>query len=341
MSLITTIAEFKKYNPVDGNMKFATLKPFVDEAEQLYLVPLLGAAFYAQFHAAYLASVGESPTPLSADNAALLPYVQRPLAYYAQMLAIPHLTVTFGDRGIMQNRGSDSDPAPRWKEDKLLFSALKNADTHADKLLEFLEANATVSKYGAWFADMAANTRMSGAIVYSTAIASKHIAINNSRRVFIRLKPAIRDIEKRIVPRLISQAQYDELVTQLQTGTVTGNNGKLIAKIEPLVAKMALYNQLPYLRIGVLDDGLWLYTGTDELRKRDFLASDAELRTLRHELKEGDFGYLEDERELEAFIQANINDYPLIKASPVYTVQPDPGPTFVPRNDPNNKHFIV
>jgi hypothetical protein len=344
MSLINTIAELKKYVAIDGNLKMATIQPFIDEAEQLYIVDLLGKAFYDEFKALYEASVPPTApvVPLSADNAKLLPFIQRCLAYYTQLLAIPHLSVTFGDMGIRQHRGEDSDAAPRWKEDKLLFNALKNGDIHADKLLEFLEANASVSVYATWFASTS-NTKNSGYIIYGTAIASRHIAINNSRRVFLQLRQKIREIEKRIVPKMIGNDQYDELVTQLTTGNPTDDNKALIEKIEPIICKRALFMQLPFMRVQINENGIFVYSGTDDVIKPAQLAGDADIKILRQQLMDGEeLGYLSDESALKQFILDNIDDYPLIKASGVYTVQPDPGPTWTaPEPDPNDKYFSV
>jgi len=339
MSLLTTIAEVKKYITIDANAKMATLKPFIEEAELQFMVPLLGQAFYDQYKALYEASVAQTPTPLSADNAALLPYIQRPLAYYMQLLSLPQLSVTYGDKGIRVHRDDNSDSASRWQMEKLQMNALKSGDLYADKLLEFLETNASPTKYATWYADAVANTRMSGAIVYGTTVASKHIAIHNSRRVFLQLKNAIREIETRLVPRWIGRDQYDELVVQLKTGSVSNANRALLDKLEPIIAKRALFLRLPFMRVQINENGVLLYSGTDELVKH--LASDADIKALRQQLQDEELGFIADEHELDAFIKDNIDAYPLIKASPVHTVQPDPGPTFVPRNNADNKHFIV
>ena len=341
MSLITTITELKQYIAVDGNLKIASILPYIKEAEQLYIVDLLGKDFYDEFLALYEASVtGEAPTPLSADNALLLPYIQRALAYYTQVKAIPHLTVTFGDMGIRQHRGEDSDAAPRWKEEKLLLNALISADTHADKLLEFLEDNATgVNDYATWFDN--ANIKTNGTLVYSTEIASQYIDISKSRRVFLQLKPTLNQLEKKYVPKLVGQEQYDELVAALIANTITEAQQTLIDLINPIICKRALYMRLPFMRVSIAADGVWLYSDVNEIRSKDFLATRDEVKALRFELMEGFMGYMADEHELKQFILDNHADYPLIEASTAYTVQPDPGPTWQPLNDPNNKFFSV
>lgn len=344
MALITTIAEFKKYIAIDANTKMATILPYINEAEEQYIKPLLGKEFYEEFLPLYTNSVQAPFTALSNNNAALLPYIQRALAYYTQLLSIAHLSVTFGDLGIRQHRADESDSAPRWKEDKLTFQALKNGDIHADKLLAFLEENAKLTPtpvYGTWYSS-SANTKNSGYIVYSTAIASKYIDINNSRRVFLQLRNKIREIETRIIPKLISKEQYDDLIIDIKAGTVSDEYKALLQKLESIISKRALYMQLPAMRVQVNENGIFVYSGTDDIYKLGQLASDADIKILRLQLMDGDgLGYLSDEAELKQFILDNIADYPLIAASPVYTVQPDPGPTWDTLNDPCNNHFAV
>lgn len=343
MALITTIPELKKYLSIDGNASMDSLRPFIDQAEQLFVKDLLGQAFYDYYLPLYITSMQEGGTALSADNARLLPYIQRCLAFYTQMLAIPNLAVTFGDMGTRQHRADNSDAAPRWLQEKLQFNALKFGDTHADALLAFLEANASVSVYSQWYGSTA-YTRSNGLIVYSATIASKHIDINDSRRVYLKLRSKIRDIETRIIPKLIGQAQYDDLVTDIKANTLSDEYKALIEKLEPVIARRALHLQLPFMRVQVNENGIYIYSGTDDIFKLGQLATDADIKILRAQLIGGgkdELGYLNDEEELRQFILANIDDYPLIKASNVYTVQPDPGPTWESKNDPNDKHFIV
>lgn len=342
--MITTISEFRQYIAVEQNTHMATLQPYIDEAVQLYLIDLLGQEFYDELLPLYLASVqAEGPVALSADNAALLPYIQRCLAYYSMLQAIPHLSATFGELGIRQHRGDDSDPAPRWLQEKLMFNALKNGDLHADILLKFLEDNATEEVYQTWF-ESDANTKNSGYIVRSVEIASRHIDINASRRVFLKLRPKMRELERKVMPKLIGQEQYDALVAQLQDPdpeAMTAEYADLIERIEPIVCKRALYMQLPFMRIQINENGVFLYSGTDEIFKPGQLATDADIKILRQQLMDGDLGYLADEQELRQFILDNIDDYPLIEDSTVYTTQPDPGPTWESKNDPDNKFYSV
>lgn len=333
MALFKTTAQLKDYLSVDINTKFASLLPFITEAEQQFIIPLIGQTLYDLVNTEYNANT------LSADNTALLPYIQRPLAYYAQLLSISSLTVTFGDRGIREHLSPESATAPRWKEEKLQLDALTKGDRYADLLLKFLEDNATDSKYASWYDDSTLNTKMSGVIVYKTSIATQYIPINESRRLFLKLKPFIKKAEG-IVPKIISKTEYDALVGAIQTpGTLDEKWVNLLQKLYPYICKIALYMAMPMLRVSLVDGGLFLYSNTDLLRLQPASASD--VSELRKSLKEAPFGYDSDEQELIQFMIDNVATYTLYAASNAYTGRPDPGPMFIPDNNIDNKYFSV
>src|SRR6185369_2614471 len=301
MALLKDTANVKQYVAIDVNTSFSTLKPFIEQAEQLFLVPLLGQAFYDEFNTAYQASIASTPVPLSADNLALLPYIQLPLTYYMLVQGNSQLGVAFGDMGLQQNFGAESQPAPLWKAEKFEFDNIANADLFADKLLEFLEKNASISKYATWFNDPTANTFLSGAIVRNATIANKYIEINNSRRVFMKLKKMITLIESRYVPKLIGDDQYNLLVAHIKLQTVTADEALLLLHLEPIIAKMALEKSIPTLDLNIGKDGITIYSSNNSIIQRS-KPSDQQIADLKEQLRcEENFGYEADEFALQDF----------------------------------------
>ena len=340
MALFRTTAEVKQYIAIDVNMKFSTIKPSLDDAEENFIKPLLGIAFYDAFAADY-AGAAVVPTNMTANNQLLLPFIQRALAFYAAFYMIDEVGVNVGDLGVQQQFNQNSQPAPAFKVNALKMKYITSADRAADKLLEYLEEKASVSVYPQWYADIDANTSMTGTIVYKTSIASQYIDINESRRIFLRLKKRIKDIEASYIKRLICTDQYEEILTQLRTGSLTSNNAKLVAKLEPIIAKKALYLTMPSLAISVEAEGILMYSSNDSVVQKQS-AGIEEKKVLMCSLKEGDFGYEQDEDELDVFLQENIADYPVISASPCWTNRPTDGNLkWSPDNDPCNKHFSV
>lgn len=334
MPLITSIDEIKNYLAIDVNTDMATLQPFISEAELLYIKPLLGNDFYQVFQTDY-----ESET-MSEAGQSLLPYVQRALSYYMAYLSVEQIGVNFGDMGIQQQFGEGSQPAPRWKIEQLQLSYIQKADLHAEKLLEYLEQSASALLYQEWYEDPVANTKLEGWIVNSTRIASFYVDINDSRRIFLRMKKRIKDIEANYIKKLICKPQYDELVAQIKADTLTLENGILIEKLQPIISKMALYQTIPSLRIGVSDAGLTIYSSNDSVVSKQAADKD-QVKVLMASLKSEPFGYESDISELEEWIKDNIADYPMIETSDCYTIQTVPGPKWQVENSVDNKHFSV
>lgn len=346
MPLIKTIAEIRKYIPVDVNLNFELIKPAIEEAEELFIKDMLGA-FYPVLLASYTTKTNADgsnkadPDGMTDDDFALMPFVQRTLGYYAMFLSVENMGVAIGGEGIQQTFGDHSQPAPKWKVRDLQSNYINKADRFADKLLEYMEGKANDEIFAEWFTDLTANTAMSGAIVYSTNIASKYIDINQSRRVFLRLKKRIADIEASNIKSFICGDQYDAIIDALKDPDteLTSEQSALIKVLEPYIAKKALYDTLPSLRVTITADGIHLLSITDSSVIQQ-PATDKDIERLMCSLKDGSFGYLAAEDAIKTFIQTNISDYPLIAASACYSAT-SVSRKWVADNDQCNKHFSV
>lgn len=342
MSLFKTTAEFIKYAHIDGNTTFDKyLKPYIDQAEILYLRKLIGSDLYQALHTdydeKYDPEAGDPDGTMNADLKALLPYVQRSLAYYTLFQAIIEMGSNIGNLGITVSRGDKSDPAPKWKVDERKVQNISSADNFAEELLKFLEENASEVKYADWY-QSAYDTRAEGLIVRSAAIADRHVDIGESRRIFLLMKKRIRTIEAKQARQLIGQAQYDAIVDMIRGDEVDGSTQLLVDHLEPIISKMALAQTLPALRFTLSDQGIMIFSSNDSTIQK-MAASPAEVKNYINELVRGEFGYLNDIETLKQFIDDNIDDYPLIKASTAYTSKADPGPKHRIRNSSSKTYF--
>jgi hypothetical protein len=349
MSLFKTITEVRKYVPsLDENMNLINLKPSIDDAEELFIKDLLGETFYDILLADYTDHTDAAGDNLvsggmNADNLALLPFVQKPLANYAALFVMDQAGSSIGDVGIQESFGNNSRPAPRWKTKQKEDRFIASGDRFADNLLSFLEKKASPSKYNAWYSDIAANTAMAGCIVFSTKIASKYIDINNSRRIFLKLKLKIREIEQDDVQRVLCADQYDEIVTQIKTGSLTTANKNLLAVLEPFIAKKSLRETMPYIRIAITPEGLVMQSSTDGVVTKSAVADNvssgnAPLKKLEMQL---DKEIKAAKNKIDQFIIDNIDSYPLLKSSPCYTSKETTPPKYQATNNSRNKHFSI
>lgn len=343
MILIKTIEEILKYVPMDVNLHYEKILPFINDAQRKFIKPLLGDDYYTAFVTDYTTNTNPAgvDSGMDADNLELLPYVQRALANYMAYLSVPHLGTAIGSAGLQEQFTANSRPAPAYKVRSLQQQYINQADLFADELLEYLEENATALKYPTWFADIEANTAMAGTIVYSTKIASKYIDINESRRVFLRLKKRILEIEKNDVKKMVCSDQYTDFVTQIKTGTLTSANRALLELIEPYIAKKALYLTIPSIRISVTNEGITIHSTNDGAVQKTAAARE-EVKDLMKTLKDSELnGFDADWEKINQFIIENIADYPSIEASPCWTSKNLEDPKYKVDNDPCNKHFSV
>jgi len=336
MALFITTSEFKKYKAIDANTNFNTLLPFIESAEQDFIKPLLGSTLYDLLLSGYTSGGG---TPADLDLLALLPYVQRPLALYAFYHGFTDLMASVGDAGIQVQRGNNTEPAPKWMHDKLSSKALRDADKHADNLLAFLEANKAITAYAGW-ANSPSNTIAQGMILHSASVASNHIDIQESRRIFLKMKRFIRAVEDKEIRKLICQDQYDLIVSHIKSASLTSQEETLLSYLRPIIAKEALWLLIPTLSITIDPEGLFMFSTVDPTVKKE-LASAEMVKNYRESLRTGITGFLADIENAKEFIINNIDDYPEIKDSSCYTSRSDPGPLHTVDNYQDRSHFSV
>lgn len=336
--LFTSVEEIRKYINIDPNTSMEKLNPFIDKAEQSFIKPLLGAQ-YGVLLTDYTANGG---SPGNEENQELLPYVQRPLSHHMMFLGLTQLSVHVGNIGVVTERAEMHDPVPKWRNDELRMDYLKEGDRHAEALLLYLEEQAGTTRFNAWYTDNAANTIAEGLICRSATIAMRHIDIEGApRRLFLRMKKRIRNIELQYIKMLICKEQYDELVSNIQTDISTPPNQRLIQKLEPIIAKMALYQTIPMLQMHLNENGLTIYSSNDGTVKKQAVSTQ-NMNIYMSELKIGDFGYEKDVDQLKQFIEENIADYPLIANSSCYTMRPEPpDKTHRIKNTPQKRFFAT
>ena len=336
--LFRSTAEIKNYLPIDAVTRFESFTPFIQDAEALFLMPLIGQAMYDILHADYTENDG---VPAVDANADLLPYVQRSLAFYMAFLSVDQLSVNFGDSGITQTRSDNVEPAPRHKTDSLKLNYITMADLHAERLLAYLELTATDSVLNDWY-DSSANTIADGRILRTARQASEFIDIDQNRRIFRRMKRRIKEVEEGLISQLIGASQYQEIVTQIKNDTLKGSTANLllVEKLEPIIAKKALLETLPSIKVHLIQDGLTIFSSSDGVVQKS-AATVEQVRSMVLQLSESDTGYKRDIEKLKQFMIDFIDNYPLIQQSTAYTDRPDPGPKRSPNINPDQKFVSV
>ena len=323
MSLFKTTAEIKVFCPtINRNMEWATLSPTVDQAERKYILPLLGKEQFEALVAAYTAG------NLTDHLQSLLPQIQRPLAYYAFYELLPLLTTMVSDMGVQEqeSREGTSTPARQWVFQQNRDTALENADTFADALLEFLEEN--YNDYPLW-KNSDAFTLTKELFINTSDGYNGIVPIGRSKRVWLALRPFVRMAESEYLLPVLSQPLFADLKAKLLASLgspLSDEYQTLLKKTQQALAWLALYKALPFQAVRFTSGGIVQTTRNTGIRKQ----APADRTTFETAMAHAENNGMSALRSLEKFLHENANGYPLYDnpdshAAPSYEIPDNRG----------------
>ena len=151
-TLVKDARTFSRYYPIDENRWiFRKIEPFINEVETTYLEELIGSDYVDELRdELYTDSLTE-------DNELLLEKLMPVICNYAMLLAIPRLSIDMSPRGIIlfsNERGGYDEaftPAPDNRVQLLMNKADTTANNYACKVTDFLNENASETKYRTYF----------------------------------------------------------------------------------------------------------------------------------------------------------------------------------------------
>jgi len=305
--LITTKEELLAYLPINVSFHFNLVKPFLLHVQREEIIPLLSQAEFDNLVEHYQGS-----TP-NADKQTLLETVQSALAPLAFERAIPHLNVQVSSSGIHISTNEDKKTAFQWQIDELRHSYLSIGYKALDQMLVYLEEKKAV------FTDWAGSesfTELKGHFIQSAAEFNEIVHIEQSRRMFLYLKPIMARVEETYIAGITSHPLFEEIKAELK-GTVSEANAKLLPFIRTAVAHLTIARAVTELSAKLDFRGLTQYdnTGSRETmhnRKAVELNMLTAFKTSHFEEGKSRLAELDD------YLQANADAYPLFKSSDNY-----------------------
>jgi len=327
-TILTTIAQMQAAGlDLDKNTKIEVLNPHIDAAEKNFLLPVLGQAFYEELIADL-----EETTP-SDTTIALLPYLQKPLAWNAYYLFFKKPVGSLSHSGFYKKTFDHSQPPAKWEIDQLKEELICTADKALDELAAFLREN--IEDYPTW-EDSDYFSKNSILLLPTASQFDKYVKIGCSSRVFQRLlffrEQAERNIKKTICPDfyqvVIDQVSGEEEITAPITA--------LIPYLQAVIAFDTMRKailQIPFYRYGA-DVLTWTYADGTLTKSGITLTEAREISAMYDSL------YEDARNELLAFLNDNIANYPEYESSSCYSTEPR---TLVVKyeNDPLKKHFGI
>ncbi len=311
MSLLSSIEEIKEVAAVNLTLDYSSIAPYIRQAERKYIKDILGATLYNQLQAHYDSS-SSSSSSTSVALSGLLEEVQIALANLGLWLYLTHVgPVQISDSGITEAMGNDQRGARKFILDAINDSHKQTAFDELDRLLEYLEVN--VGSFPDWKAS-SSYTIYKDRLLYRTSLFQTYYPINDSRRVFLQLKPFIKAAETQSIINIIGKPLYDAILAEIQGNSVSPENEKLLEYIREATVYTCLHKALPVLSLKLTDRGLTLdglEAGTDSgtVQKP---ADGARINALIRQIES------ETTRSLSAlkdFLEANASTYPLYTVS--------------------------
>lgn len=200
-------AEMKQYLPVNVQFNFNTIKPFIYQSENKYIIPLLGVNLSEKL-ANYYEDSTTVVVALRDKYKQLLEKVQFSLIRLALFTGFDFISVTLTDSGAMA--AGDADKRLFKYQEQSLKNSLKNDGfDFLDDILLFLENN---SDFFEDFKESSFYTKNIKSLIRSTEEFNSHYSINNSRLVFLKMKYFIDDIEKIDLTHHLGSEFVEELI---------------------------------------------------------------------------------------------------------------------------------
>lgn len=292
---------------LDNDTDLDILDPHLKDSETSFLRPVLGAAL---FDAALAGLADETP---DAKWTALLPYLQKPVAFNGYYRFFKISRGQLNHRGFQRDRSEYSEAAPKWELDEIKTQLICQADYALDQLIAFLEENADT--YTEWeSADF--YEQNGGTIIPSAAIFDQFVKIGCSGRVFAKLKQYRTRAERSLI-RTICQDLYDEVVEQIND-SMTAEITALLPYLRAVVAFDTMAKGIKMMNYNYLDTGIYVYSYNDGNITKTALSA-SEVKTLAAEWERD---YTDARAELIEFLKDNIEDYPTYATSKCYQTQP-------------------
>lgn len=305
---------FKQFYPgINRSVKWNSLKPVIDGAFDTYIRKYVGDALIDDVLTDYIAEDGA----LTAKEIKFSEWLNRALAYYTIYDAMPLHNFSFGDLGLVEQGGMDTNTmsVQSWRYKNSRWEIMLKADIFLDMALEYLESEviANNTDFDSWKNSDAFTENVSD-FIRTTRQVSKFKAIKGSRRTFTALVPYFKKAERQIILKILCQDQYDDLATDFKNDELDGDQKKLLYKVQNLVVERGVLLAVPHLTLDVEADGLFIVSSTSDINMRKNAYDEAIARL--EDRMESDAK--EAEGVLRNFLVENVDTFTLWKNSPCY-----------------------
>lgn len=312
MELIRDISDILKWAKVSVNLESEVLIPSANEARDK-VIDILGLQEYQSLVTAY---GGETDTT-TADQKALLPYVQKSLVnltleeYFTTGLS----EISNAGAHLSQSKDRKGLPPELRKEQQKRYH--DNGYAALQQLLQFLHSSPT-DKYMLWRASEEKEEYLS--LFCNTAKEfSKYYDISNNFYLFLKLRPSIRDVEKNYVIPTLGEELSAEIKAQIQNRNLSPNNKALLQVIHAALAPLTIFHGLPKNSDTFSEVGLLQHASSLNFKPEITQPSIPELISLR--LRDAEKMGYKNIQDLRSYLIKKATLYPLFQVPEESNIQ--------------------
>jgi hypothetical protein len=328
-------SDFEKYYPaVNTSMKWNTIEPFIKHAEEIYIKPVLGSAFFdelqGQFKTDQIADtsgdVWQNQDGLnwiapdgqtwnlggSGVKGEVFGLLRTASAYYTVYHALPHINIRIGDAGTQETNTDAALPVRQWVFNSTRKECCFAAYIYLDKALTIIknEIDNGSTEFDT-FKNSTAWTDCKELLIDSATEFNRFFNIKSSFKAYINLIPYIRKAERLYLEPLLGETFVDELRTAFRANTLTAAQSALIEKIKPYIAEATILESTPELNLINEGNGWMIVESTDGIITNK-TAHQTMLDMLRAKANTNKAAY---KMRLESYLYQNIDSFATFKAS--------------------------
>lgn len=283
--IINSTSDIRLFVPIKDKMSWDAIKPFVEFAEQKYLVPLIGENQYNIIDRLASGTGSDSGSQDQEDKETkLLHLCRRAIANLAMWNGFALLTVQWGDKGAQRVEDGSNKSLYKYQEEELK-EQLKNAGHNAiDEILAYLE---TDIEYFPDFESHETYTNLQSAIIRNTAEFDSIFHINNSRLVFLRMSRFMKVcIDLDLIPT-IGKVVYDKIIDEIKKPQPDIKVSTLLHWLKPALIYYSLARGIKDIGVNITDRMVYFegQESTQNNSSTKIPASDIQVLTRSQEMK--------------------------------------------------------
>jgi hypothetical protein len=301
--LIRSIVEVRAHVPNNMTTDFDKINPFLENAERLYVVHLLGKEEFLSLLNIYIAADYKLENIIDEEVKEAIFIIQKVICNLGFLFGLPLISVSIGSAGIQINSSADKKTAFQWQTDEIKQSLQELGFGAIEQLLDHLEL------FPDKFSDYIASKNYINQkrfLISTAANFTEYFDIKGSRFLFQSLCTLMYRIEDQVMEKIFGEVFFQSL----KSPDASPAEIKLANKyIKPAIALLTGAKSIKE-RVFSYNDGVVTYNflgSTQQNLRESKELSDDKINPLVESLTADANAYLQGAKD---YINANLTDFP-------------------------------